>query len=303
MAELLAIILGAFRISTPYTLAALGGTLSERAGITNIALEGVLLMGALAHAVTVLSTGNVWLGLLAAMAAGLLVMALHGVLCIHAGANHIMVAVGLNLLATGAGRFVLKALYQSASNGPRTPGFEDTAWRTVAELPLVGGIMGTPLVLLALLLVPLMHQVLMNTPLGLRIRAVGQHPAAAESQGISVRGTRWAAVLMCGALCGLGGAYLSADQHQFTAGMSAGRGFIAVAAVVFGQWRPVRVWMGCLLFGLLESVQISLQGSGGGVPSQLVQMLPYVMTLGVLAFSATRAVAPAALGKPWPSSH
>jgi ABC-type uncharacterized transport system permease subunit len=297
---MLDVLFGALRISTPYTLAALGGTLSERAGIVNIALEAVLLMGALAHAVVCHSTGSVWLGLVAAVAAGVAVMGVHGALCIHVRANHIIVGVGLNLLAVGLSRFALKALYNSAANGPRTPGFEDSAWSVVQGFPLLGAILDSPLVLLSFVLVPCCAFLLQDTPWGLRVRAVGMHPQAAESQGVHVVGTRWSALVACGALAGLAGAYLAAEQHQFTQGMSAGRGFIAVTAVVFGQWRPSRVWLGCLLFGLLESLQINLQGSGMGLPSQLVQMLPYVMTLVVLAITATRAMAPAALGKVWP---
>lgn len=297
MGELGLILLGALRISTPYTLAAMGGVLSERSGVVNIALEAGLLMGALAHAVTTQATGSPWLGLCGAVVAGVAVMALHALLCLHARANHIIIAVGLNLLAVGAARLVLKALYNSSSNGPRTEGFEATWWRAVQDVPVVGTLAATPLVLLAVLLVPALHALVSHTVLGLRIRAVGQHPDAAAAQGINVRRVRWMALILCGTLCGLGGAYLAADQHQFTQGMSAGRGFIAVSAVVFGQWRPYRAWVGCLLFGLLESAQISLQSSGTGIPAQLVQMLPYVMTLVVLAASASRAKAPAALGR------
>ncbi|MBI5627801.1 MAG: ABC transporter permease [Candidatus Rokubacteria bacterium] len=300
MGELLAVLAGALRISTPYTLAALGGTLSERSGVINIALEAGLLMGALAYAVAAHASGNPWLGLLAAMAAGVTVMSLHAALCLHARANHIIVAVGLNLLAVGTGRFALKALYNSAANGPRVDGFETTWWHAVQELPVAGTVGGTPLVLVGIMLVPVIAFLVDRTVLGLRIRAVGQHPAAAETQGVGVLRVRWAALLLCGLLCGLGGAYLAADQHQFTQGMSAGRGFIAVSAVVFGQWRPARVWVGCLLFGLLESLQISLQSSSVGIPGQLVQMLPYAMTLVVLAVTASRANAPRALGQPWP---
>ncbi|MBI5496798.1 MAG: ABC transporter permease [Deltaproteobacteria bacterium] len=303
MGELLAVLAGALRISTPYTLAALGGALSERSGVVNIALEAGLLMGALAHAVVAHASGSPWLGLLAAMAAGVAVMALHAALCLHARANHIIVAVGLNLLAVGTGRFALKALYNSAANGPRVDGFETTWWHAVQELPVAGTVAGTPLVLVAILLVPAVAFLVDRTVLGLRIRAVGQHPAAAETQGVNVLRVRWAALLLCGLLCGLGGAYLAADQHQFTQGMSAGRGFIAVSAVVFGQWRPARVWVGCLLFGLLESLQISLQSSSVGIPGQLVQMLPYAMTLVVLALAASRANAPRALGQPWPAGR
>lgn len=300
---MLEVLWGAIRISTPYTLAALGGAVSERAGVMNIALEGALLQGALGFALATERTGNVWLGLLGGVAAGALTMLLHAVLCIHARANHIIVAVGINLLSAGLGRFVLKAMYGSAANGPRVAGFEETGWKAVLDVPGLGQALSNPVVPLALVLVAVMHLVSTRTRFGLHLHAAGEHPAAAETRGLSVVGLRYAAVLLCGVLCGLGGAYLAAEQHQFTQGMSAGRGFIAVSAVVFGRWRPLPVFVGCMLFGLMEALQIHLQGSGGGLPTQLVQMIPYVATLAVLEFSAQKSRAPAALGEPWPPAR
>lgn len=298
---MLDVLAGALRISTPYTLAAMGGVLSERAGVVNLALEGVLLVGALGYAVAAHATGSPWLGLLAAMAAGLVLMGLHAWLCVGLGANHIITGVGLNLLALGVGRLTLKLSYDSSANGPRVAGFEDTAFVALRDVPLLGLVLDTPLVLLALLIAPLCHVVLVRTPLGLQVRAVGEHPAAAESQGVPVREVRVVAVLLGGMLAALGGAYLAADQHQFTQGMSAGRGFIAVAAVVFGRWWPLRAWVGCLLFGLAEAAQISMQSAQAAVPSQFVQMIPYVLTLAVLAVSAGRGRMPAALGQSDPA--
>lgn len=297
MLELLS---GALRISTPYTLAALGGMLSERSGVMNIALEGALLQGALAYAVATERSGNPWVGLLSAALVGALTMALHAALCLHARANHIISAVGINLLAAGSCRLILKALYGSAANGPRVAGFEQTAWHGVQGMPWVGGWLSTPLVLLGLVLVPVVHLVLTRTRWGLHVHVAGEHPEAAETRGLSVLRLRWSAVVLGGVLCGLGGAYLAAEQHQFTQNMSAGRGFIAVSAVVFGRWRPVPVWLGCMLFGFMEALQIHLQGTGAGIPTQLVQMIPYVATLAVLALGTARTRAPSALGIPWP---
>jgi simple sugar transport system permease protein len=297
---LLDVLLAALRISTPYTLAALGGVLCERSGVINIALEGVLLGGALGYAVMAEMTGSPWWGVLGAALAGLVIMALHGVLCVYARANQIIVGLGINLLMAGSSRFVLKALYNSSSNGPRVVGFESTWWGAVQSVPGIGLAMATPLVLAALLLVPAMEVLLGRTVLGLRLRAVGEHPMAAASQGVSVARVRMLAVCLGGVLAALGGAYLAADQHQFTQGMSAGRGFIALAAVVFGQWRPSRALCGCLLFGTAEAVQIHLQTASGAVPTQFVQMIPYALTLAVLALSTQKARAPAALGKAFP---
>ena len=297
---MLEILLGALRISTPYILAALGGVLCERSGVINIALEGVLMMGALGCAIATHATGNPFVGMLCGMLVGLGMMAVHSALCVNARANNIIIGVGLNLVAAGAARFVLKVLYNSASNGPRTPGFEDTFWVHVQEVPILGEVCATPMVLLSLLLAPLLHLFFQRTPLGLHIRAVGEHPSGAESQGIPVRRTRWLSVCLGGMVAGLGGAYLAADQHQFTQNMSAGRGYIALAAVVFGQWQPLRVLLGCLLFGFSEALQIHLQSTQSGVPTQFVQMIPYLLTLGVLAFSMGKGRAPAALGKSHP---
>ncbi|MEW5849047.1 MAG: ABC transporter permease [Myxococcota bacterium] len=297
---MLDVLAGALRISTPYTLAAMGGVLSERAGVVNLALEGVLVVGALGYALAAHATGSPWLGLLSAMAFGVALMGIHAWLCVRLNANHIISGVGINLLAAGVGRFTLKLLYDSSSNGPRVVGFEETAWRHVQELPLLGAVADTPLVLLGVLVVPLCHFLLLRLPLGLRIRAVGEHPAAAESQGVGVRRVRVVAVLLGAVLASLGGAYLAADQHQFTQGMSAGRGFIAVAAVVFGRWWPTRAWLGCLVFGLAEAVQISMQSAQTAIPSQFVQMIPYVLTLAVLVVSSGTGRMPAALGRPFP---
>jgi len=296
------VLLGAIRISTPYILAAMGGLLCERSGVINIALEGVLLMSALAFAVITHATGDPWIGLLCAMGMGALVMSVHAGLCINARANHIIVGLGINLVAAGGVRFVLKVLYNSSSNGPRFPAFESTFWHHIQELPVLGGMMPTPITPLAVLVVVVVNVLLFRTVPGLRIRAVGEHPLAAQSQGVAVRRTRWMAVLLGGVVTSLGGVYLAADQHQFTHGMSAGRGYIALAAVVFGQWIPARALLGCVVFGLSEAVQIHLQSSGTGIPTQFVQMIPYILTLAVLAFSIGRARMPAALGRPFPET-
>jgi simple sugar transport system permease protein len=279
---LLALLAQVVRIAVPYLLAAAGGVVSERAGVIALTLEGFLLGGAFGAAVGSHASGSPWVGALCGVAGGLVLAAVHALASVRLKADQVVVGVALNLLAVGATRFFLRYLFDSSSNSPRVPGFASAAanplvWAGLAALPLVG-------LLLA------------RTPFGLRARAAGEKPEAAASLGIRVPRVQWAAVLLSGALAGLGGAYLSLDQHQFTDGMSAGRGFIALAAVIFGRWEPRRVAAACVLFAAAETAQIRLQGTGV-VPSQFVEMIPYVLTIVALAGVVGRATPPAALGK------
>ena len=208
--------------------------------------------------------------------------AVHALASVRLKADQVVVGVALNLLAVGATRFFLRYAFDSSSNSPRVPGFADAA--------------ANPVVWAGLAALPLVALVLYRTPFGLRLRAAGEKPEAAVSLGVAVPRVQWAAVLLSGALAGLGGAYLALDQHQFTDGMSAGRGFIALAAVIFGRWDPRRVAVACLLFAAAETAQIRLQGTGV-VPSQFVEMIPYVLTIVALAGVVGRATPPAALGR------
>jgi simple sugar transport system permease protein len=281
----LPLIASAFRLATPLLFAGLGGIASERSGVINIALEGKLLAGAFAAAVFAGATGDPWAGVAAGAAAGCTVGLLHGLFSVVLRGDQIVVGVALNLLVVGLTQFLMNLLYGSSANTPPFPGF--------------GGAAGTrfpPLVWGALLLVPALHALLRSTRFGLRLRAVGEHPDAAESLGVSPVRVRIAAVCLAGALAGLGGAYLALDTTQFVKNMSAGRGFIALAAVIFGKWRPFGTAAACLFFGLAEALQIRLQGLG--VPTQFVQMLPYVLTMVALAGFVGRSRPPAALGVP-----
>ena len=270
------------RITVPYALAALGGTLSERSGVINIALEGLLLFGAFA------ATLSAWIGhgALAGVAGGIVggaaLAALYALLVVTFKGDQIVCGVALNLFADGLTRFLLKATFDSSSNSPRID-----AW----------GHVGTRLIALTVGLVALLHVVVYKTRFGLRLRAVGEHPEAAESLGVKPARVRWAALVAAGALAGLGGAWLAADQRQFVAGMSNGRGYIALAAMIFGKWRPAWAAAACLLFGLAEALQIALQAAGVGVPGWAVQMLPYVLTMVTLAGFIGRSQAPRALGR------
>ncbi len=286
-----AFLLQTLRIAIPYLLAAAGGVMSERVGIIALGLEGLLLSGAFGAAIGSHVGNSPWAGLLGAICAGLLVAGIIGVATIRFRANQVVVGVAINLMAVAGTRFFLRLVFDSSSNSPRVPGFGGEG----AGSAFLGALMN-PLVWAGVAVLPVLGWVLMQTPFGLRVRAVGEKPDAVASLGVAVAPLQWQGLLLGAVFASLGGAYLALDQHQFTDGMSAGRGFIALAAVIFGRWQPVRVAVGCLLFAAAETLQIQLQGAQL-VPSQFVEMIPYLLTIVALAGVVGRSVAPAALGK------
>jgi simple sugar transport system permease protein len=285
------------RISVPYTLAAVGATFSERGGVVNIALEGMLLGGAFAAVLGTYVSGNPWIGALAALGGGVLAALLHAIVSITFKADQIISGVALNLLAIGVTKFLLKLVFGSSSNSSRVPGLNDTIPAPLAHAPILGLLATNSLVVLTVLIVALAHLVLFHTRFGLRLRAVGEHPEAADTAGLSVSGLRYAGVLISGLLAGLGGAWLAFDQHSFTDGMSSGRGYIALAAMIVGKWTPLGAAAACVLFAVAETLQIRLQG--GHIPAQFLQMLPYLATMIALAGVIGRATPPAADGVPY----
>src|SRR5215210_2199189 len=267
----LGLLFSAIRLSTPLLLAALGGMFSERSGVINIAPEGLLLAGAFTAASVTWYAGSPWAGLLAAIIAGAAVAAVHAVACIRYRADQVVSGTAINILLTGVPALLSGAFFLSSGSTPQIPK-EDL-------IPL------TPVVI-AFALVPLTYYALYYTPFGLRLRAVGENPEAADAAGVSVRLMRYTGVMLSGALAGIGGAYLSIGQSSlFTRNMSAGRGFIALAALIFGKWRPVQTMLACLLFGFTEAVAIQLQGvhftfnllglkvNDWEIPNQFVQIL------------------------------
>ena len=288
------------RISVPYLLAALGGTFCERGGVTNIALEGLLLGGAFAAAAGSLLLGDTLGpvgGVLIGILAGVALAALYGLVVLRLRADQIVSGVAITLLASGLTRFLLKALYDSSSNSPRLHGLDPPAWAAGGGLAgFLGETLASPLVLASAATIVASHLVLGRTRFGLRLRAAGEHPEALRSVGVDPLSLRWAGVLISGALAGLGGVFLAYDQHKFVGNMSAGRGYIALAAMILGGWTPLGATSACVLFGFIEALQLRLQSSavGGG----LVQVLPHVVTVLVLAARARRRSAPRALGRP-----
>jgi len=304
-ALLLTLVASALRATTPLLLAALGGLFSERAGVVNIALEGIILFGAFAAAVTAQlveapalaqnPTAVVpyapWLGVLAAAVVGGLVGLLHAWISIRYKADQIISGTAINLMAIGLPAVLLTGLYDNSTNSApirnRLPGWE------------LGPFSFTPLVYLAFVLVPVALYVLFRTPFGLRLRAVGEHPEAADSVGVNVKRMRYYGVVISGVLAGLGGAYLSIGSlNQFISEMSGGRGFIALAALIFGKWHPLGVLGATLLFGAFEAAATFL-GGGQLMPPTIVQSIPFILTMLVLAGFIGRAVPPKAIGKPF----
>ena len=305
---LLTLVASALRATTPLLLAALGGLFSERSGVVNIALEGIMLFGALTAALVTYyvelpyvrdAPGTSvwyapWLGLLAAMVVGALVGGIHAVVSIRYKADQIISAVAINLMAIGVPAVILTGLF----------GNNTTSGTITNRLPLwsVGPFTFSPLVYFAFALVPVVWFVVFRTPFGLRLRAVGEHPEAADSVGISVTRMRYIGVMLSGVLAALGGAYLSIGAfNQFITEMSGGRGFIALAALIFGKWHPLGVLGATLLFGAFQALETQLGGSAL-LPPTVVQSLPFILTMIVLAGFVGRSVAPKAIGKPFTKS-
>ncbi len=297
MSEIFVFISTAFRLCTPLSLAAYGGYFSERSGTINIGLEGMMLFGAFSAAAVAHQTSNPILGLLGGMGAGLLLASLHAILCIHFKTNQIISGLAINLLGFGIPPLLCKAFY-GASSG--TPALE----LSQRVQPIIGI---SPFMFLSFIFCILFWFVHRYSVFGQYLRFAGEHPETLESQGISVKKIRWIGILFSGVLCGIAGSYLSIEHGSgFSRNMTAGRGFIALAALILGRWTPHGAFLGSFIFGLVEASQILLQGvvfpSGQAVPVQWIQMLPYAITLLILSgvgFKMKSSQPPKALGKPF----
>jgi general nucleoside transport system permease protein len=282
------LVASAIRLSTPLIFAAMGGLLSERAGVINIALEGMMLVGAFGAAVGAWYSHSPWLGALVGMGSGVLLAAFYGLFAIRWRANQIVAGTAINMLAFGLTPFLCKIFF-------------DVTGSTHA-IPLAERFQTAPF-WLAWLAVGGCYILMRSTRAGLRLSFAGERPEALHAAGISVGRVRWLAVLGSGALAGLGGASLSICLASFfSRNMTAGRGFIALAALIFGKWKPIPAALACVLFGLAEAAQIRWQGAtlgGVSIPVQFIQILPYVLTILVLAGFGGRARVPAALGMPF----
>ena len=311
------ILASSLRLAVPLIFACIAGLWSERSGIVDIGLEGKMLVAAFASAVAAYETDSAWVGLAAGVAASVALGLAHGFASIDGRGNQIVSGAAVNMVAAGLTATVGHAWF---GEGGRTPQlqtaasrFEGVTWPgadTIGAIPVVGPFYrdlvsgNTILTYVALAIVPLTAFVLYRTRFGLRLRATGENPAAVDTAGLSVRGLRYGGVVICGVLCGLGGTYLAVAQAAgFQPQMSAGKGFIALAALVFAKWRPWPALATCLLFGFLDAAAIRLQGvvvqGIGEVPVQAIQALPYLLTVILLAGFIGRAVPPRAAGLPY----
>jgi simple sugar transport system permease protein len=295
MGSALIILESGLRLAIPLLCACLAGLWSERAGIIDIGLEGKMLAAAFAGAALAHFTGSAWLGLIGALLASLAPALLHGFATIHRSGNQIVSGMAINMIAAGLTALIGAAWF---GQGGRTPSLQGPARFEPIWLGM------DALTLLALLSVPISWFALYQTRFGLRLRAAGENPSALETAGVGVAMIRYCGVMICGVLCGLGGAYLAIAQAAgFLPQMTAGKGFIALAALVFAKWRPLPSLLTCMLFGLLDATSIRLQGVSlpglGQIPVQAIQALPYVLTVILLAGFVGRAIPPAAAGLPY----
>ncbi|WP_020409748.1 ABC transporter permease [Hahella ganghwensis] len=304
------------RVSTPLIFAAFAGMFSERSGVIDISLEGKMLAGAFTAAAVAYTTESAWLGLGAAILVSISLAMLHGVACITFRGNQVVSGVAINILAAGLTMSLGLSWFRQ---GGQTPLLPDEARftsihfpfaETLRDLPLLGGLYSellsghNILVYMAFMMVPLAWWILFRTRYGLRLRAVGENPKAVDTAGISVTRLRYSALVFAGILCGLAGTYISAAHNaQFVRDMTAGQGFIALAALIFGKWRPLPVLGACLLFGLLDAIAVRLQGTElpgiGVIPVQFIEAMPYILTVVLLAGFFGKAVAPKAIGVPY----
>jgi simple sugar transport system permease protein len=296
------LIASTIRLSTPLILAALGGLYSERSGVINIALEGIMLAGAFTAAAVTVMSHSPWLGLASAVAAGVAVAGILGLATVKYRADQVVSGTAINILFLGVPALLSGALFDSTGATPQLKLEEmlpDVVLFGSGSSLLASVFNQKALVYFALFAVPATWYILYRMPFGLRLRAVGENPEAADTAGISVPAMRFSGVLISGALAALGGAYLSIGQSSlFTRNMTAGRGFIALAALIFGKWHPVGAFAACLLFGLADAVSIRMQGRVS-IPNQFIQLIPYVLTIVVLAGLIRKATPPRSLGIPY----
>lgn len=294
---------GAVLLSVPIVFGALGGAVGEKAGVVNIAIEGQLLAGAFCAAVVGSLTDSPWLGLVAAVAAGALVALVLGVFTITYRVNQVIVGVVLNVLVVGVTGFLYtQVLVPDAANLNRTTRFPTVEIPLLGDIPVIGPALfnQSVIVYLMYITVPVVWFAVYRTRWGLRVRAVGEHPKAADTVGIKVQRVRYRALVIAGAIVGVGGAfYTVVSVSAFGKGMTAGAGYIALAAVIFGKWDPVRAAMAALLFGFASNLEGALSIVGAPVPSQFMLMLPYVVTLLAVAGLVGRSRAPGASGEPY----
>ena len=299
LTAIVGIITSGLRLATPYLFAALGEMFAQRSGVVNLGVEGIMLMGAFSGYYALLHTGNPWLGLLVALVVGALMGLLMAVISVTMQAEQGISGIGLSLFGLGLSSLLMKVLVGTPTG---VTGFQEIHFPVLSDIPVLGELFFnyTILTYAAFLLVPITWWVLTRTTLGLKIRAVGQNPEAADSLGVSVNRVRYTTVILGGALAGIAGASLSISiLNIFQENMTNGMGYIAVALVYFGSWRPLGILAGALLFSLVNALQLWIQVLGLPISPDFAVMLPYVLTIVVLALTARQIRQPAALTKPY----
>jgi len=289
--------------ATPIALAALCGVISERSGVTNIGIEGIMLMAAQTAVISASLTDSLWVGLIVAILTGALLAAAHAFLAIRYKVDQIISGVAINIFATGTTSYISSRFLERNADLLNNSGiFKPIAIPLLSKIPVIGPIFfeNSIIVYLMMLLVAVLHIVLFYTPWGLRTRAVGEHPKAADTLGVNVFKIRYVNVILGGAIAGIGGAYFSiGSSGRFDEVMTAGKGFIGLAAMIFGKWNPIGAFLASLLFGFADSLQVKLQILRVPIPSEFLLMAPYIVTMIVLAGVVGRAAAPAADGVPY----
>jgi len=302
LTEIINFLAADIRTAVPLLLAATGLIFSERAGVVNIGVEGMMLIGSLAGVVGSYFLGSAWLGVLVAILTGIVCGLFFAYLVVSAQADQVVIGAAFNILGLGVTTSFARVIFGVNTAPPPIDSFHPVAIPVLSKIPVLGPVLfnQTELVYLALVLVPVAHFILFRTALGLKIRAVGEHPRAADTVGINVYRVRYGACIVGGALAGLAGSYLSLSLlNFFTENMTAGRGFIALAAVIFGKWTPLGTLGATLLFGAGDALQYRLQAANSGIPYQVLLMIPYLLTIAALAGFVGKAIPPAASGKPY----
>ncbi len=289
------------RIATPLIFGTLGVLLCERAGVLNLGIEGIMVAGAFSGWLAVYHGASLWTGVLVAAGAGAVFGLLHGVLTVSLALSQHVTGLGITLFATSLSYYAYRVSFPKVSSPPTVTPFGET--HLLDGVPVIGAVLGaqTPLTLLALAIVPVLAYILYRTPVGLAVRMVGENPAAAEGQGLSVSGVRIGAIVAGSALMGIAGAFLTLSAfNAFYFNMINGRGWICVALVVFASWRPGKALLGAMLFAAFDALQLRLQQSAGAnLPYQVYLMMPYVLSILALALVARKAAYPQALMKPY----
>lgn len=300
--SIISVLAATIRLATPILLGSLGGIYSQRAGILNLGLEGTMTIGAVAAFIAAFYTGSLWAGVLAAMLACLLFSLIMGWLSVTMKANQVIAGTALTILGVGLAAFMYRTIFGIQELPPQVEPFAALPVPVLSKLPFVGPILFShnALVYLAFILVAVTWVILEKTVFGLNIKVVGEHPRAADSKGIHVGRVRYAALMIEGLYAGIAGAFMStAYMNSFMDTIITGRGFIAVAVVVFARWHPVRAMWGALIFGFASALQMRLQAVGANIPNQFLLMLPYVLTILVLISASKKAEFPAAYTQPY----